>query len=238
MIERMRERFNVEVIARPPRIAYRETISEAAEGHYRHKKQTGGAGQFGEVYLRVRPLERGEGFKFVNAVVGGAIPSSYIPAVEKGVRQVLDGGAVAGYALQDIEVSVYDGKHHPVDSKEIAFVSAGKKAFLDALSRARVIVLEPMVHLSISAPDDCVGAITGGLSPKRARIAGTDVLGNSQTLIKAVAPLAELKDYQTEVKAVTAGRGSYSFELSHYEAVPANVQKALVEAYRPKDVED
>lgn len=238
MIERMRERFNVEVVTKPPRIAYRETISAPAEGHYRHKKQTGGAGQFGEVYLRVRPLARGEGFRFVNAVVGGSIPGSYIPAVEKGVRQVLDGGAIAGYGLQDVEVSVYDGKHHPVDSKEVAFVSAGKKAFLDAISRASPIVLEPIVQLSISVPDDSVGAITGGLSTKRARISGTDVLGNSQTLVKALAPLAELKDYQTEVKAVSAGRGSYSFEFSHYDAVPFNIQRALVEAYRPKDADD
>ena len=238
MIERMRERYNVEVVTRPPRIAYRETISAAAEGHYRHKKQTGGAGQFGEVFLRVRPLERGEGFRFVNAVVGGAIPGSYIPAVEKGVRMVLDGGAVAGYGLQDVEVTVYDGKHHPVDSKEVAFVSAGKKAFLDAISKARAIILEPIVHLSVSVPDDCVGGITGGLSSKRARISGTDVLGGNQTLIKALAPLAELKDYQTEVKAISAGRGRYSFEFSHYDSVPANVQKALIEAYRPKDSDD
>jgi elongation factor G len=238
MIERMRERFNVEVSTRPPRIAYRETVSAPAEGHHRHKKQTGGAGQFGEVYLRIKPLERGAGFKFVNAVVGGAIPGSFIPAIEKGVRQVLDGGAVAGYPLSDVEVAVYDGKHHPVDSKEVAFVSAGKRAFLDAISKARPIVLEPIVQLSISVPDDAVGAITGGLSTKRARISGTDVLGNNQTLIKALAPLAELKDYQTEVKAVSAGRGSYAFELSHYEPVPGSVQKALIEAYKPKEAED
>src|SRR5690606_35739068 len=145
-------------------IAYRETITAPAEGHHRHKKQTGGAGQFGEVFLRVEPLERDAGFEFVNDVFGGAIPSQFIPAVEKGVRQVLATGAIAGYPLQDVRVSVYDGKHHPVDSKEVAFITAGKRAFLDAISKAKPVILEPIVNMEITIPAANMGDITGDIS--------------------------------------------------------------------------
>ena len=164
MLERMKDRYGVEVHTRPPRIAYRETVSAAAEGHHRHKKQTGGAGQFGEVFLRIEPLPRGGGFEFVDEVKGGTIPGQFLPAVEKGVRQVLAGGAVAGYPMQDVRVIVYDGKHHPVDSKEIAFVAAGKKAFLDAIGKARPQVLEPIVDLEVTAPEQHMGDISGGLA--------------------------------------------------------------------------
>jgi len=167
MIERMQERYGVEVKTRPPRIAYRETIGAKAEGHHRHKKQTGGAGQFGEVYLRVEPLPRGGGFQFVDEVKGGSIPGQYIPAVEKGVMQVVEHGAIAGYPMQDVRVVVYDGKSHPVDSKEVAFVAAGRKAFLDAISKARPIVLEPIVTVHVNVPEQNIGDITGDLSPKR-----------------------------------------------------------------------
>ncbi len=238
MLERMRERYGVEVISRPPRIAYRETIGSTAEGHYRHKKQTGGAGQFGEVFLRVAPLERGAGFQFVNAVVGGAIPHSLIPAAEKGIRQALQGGAIAGYPIHDVQVTVYDGKYHPVDSKEVAFVVAGRKAFLDAVSKARPAVLEPMVNLEVTVPDSAVGNVTGGLAVKRARISGTDVMRGGYTIIRAVAPLAELQDYATEIKAVTSAQGSFHLELSHYEPVPGTIQKQLIEAYKPHEHED
>ena len=170
----MKDSYGVEVKSRPPRIAYRETIGGKAEGHHRHKKQTGGAGQFGEVFLRIEPLPRGAGFEFVDEVKGGTIPGQFLPAVEKGVRQVLHGGAIAGYPLQDVRVIVYDGKHHPVDSKEVAFVAAGKKAFLDAIGKARPQVLEPIVDLEVNAPEQHMGDISGGLASKRARINGTD----------------------------------------------------------------
>ena len=152
VLEKMRDRYNVDVETQPPKIAYRETVRQPAEGHHRHKKQTGGAGQFGEVYLRIEPLERGTGFEFVNAVVGGVIPHQFIPAVEKGVRQVLTSGAVAGYPIHDVRVTVYDGKHHSVDSKEVAFVAAGKKAFVDAVNKANPIVLEPIVDIHVTVP--------------------------------------------------------------------------------------
>jgi elongation factor G len=238
MIERMRERFGVEVTTRPPRIAYRETVSARADGHARHKKQTGGAGQFGEVFLRIEPLPRGAGFEFVDEVVGGAIPHTFIPAVEKGVRQVLEGGAVAGYQIQDVRVIVYDGKHHPVDSKEIAFVNAGRKAFMDAIGKARPIVLEPIVNLDVTVPDEHMGDVTGGLASKRARINGTDSLRGGEIIVKAQVPLAEVGEYSNELKAISGGRGRYSIEFSHYEPVPPQVQKHLTEAYKPRAEED
>jgi elongation factor G len=238
MLERMRERYGVEAATHPPRIAYRETIAGHAEGHHRHKKQTGGAGQFGEVFLRIEPLDRGAGFEFVDAVKGGVIPGQYLPAVEKGVRQAMERGAVAGFPLQDLRVTVYDGKHHAVDSKEVAFVSAGKKAFLDAVIRAKPIVLEPIVNVEVAIPEHNVGDVTGGLAGKRARILGTDSQRGGELVIKAQAPLAELVDYPTELKSMTGGRGRYSLDLSHYEAVPPNVQKQLSEAWKPHAEEE
>lgn len=238
MLERIRERYGVDVATRPPRIAYRETIGAPADGHHRHKKQTGGAGQFGEVYLRIEPLERGKGFEFVDAVKGGTIPGQFIPAVEKGVRQVLDGGAVAGYQMQDVRVTVYDGKYHTVDSKEVAFVAAGKKAFLDAVLKARPQVLEPIVDLVVSVPEEHMGDITGQLAGKRARIHGTDAGRGGEMVVKAQVPLSELTDYATELKGATAGRGRYELEFSHYEPVPPQVQKQLVESFRPRHDDD
>jgi elongation factor G len=237
-LERMKERYGVEVTTRPPRIAYRETIGGKAEGHHRHKKQTGGAGQFGEVFLRVEPLPRGGGFEFRDDSKGGVIPNQFIPAIEKGVRQVLEHGAIAGYPMQDVRVVVFDGKYHPVDSKEVAFVSAGKKAFLDAVSKAKPIVLEPIVNLDVNVPEQYMGDVTGGLASKRARINGTDSLRGGELVIKAQVPLAEVVDYQTELRALTGGRGRYAVELSHYEPVPAQVQKQLAEAYKPRVEED
>ncbi|AHX12185.1 elongation factor G [Dyella jiangningensis] len=238
MLERMKERYGVEVNTHPPRIAYRETIAGRAEGHHRHKKQTGGAGQFGEVFLRVEPLDRGAGFEFIDAVKGGVIPGQFLPAIEKGVRQALESGAIAGYPIQDLRVTVYDGKYHPVDSKEVAFVSAGKKAFLDAVGKARPIVLEPIVDVEVAIPEASVGDVTGGLAGKRARIMGTDSLRGGELVIKAQAPLAELTDYPSELKAMTGGRGRYSLDLSHYEPVPSPVQKQLAEAWKPHVEED
>ena len=237
-LQRLKERHGVDVATHPPRIAYRETVSSAAEGHHRHKKQTGGAGQFGEVFLRVEPLPRGGGFEFVDEVKGGTIPGQFLPAVEKGIRQVLSGGAVAGYPMQDVRVIVYDGKHHPVDSKEVAFIAAGKKAFLDAVSKARPQVLEPIVDLEVTAPEQHMGDISGGLASKRARINGTDALRGGEIVVKAQVPLSELEGYAAELKSVTAGRGRYALDFGHYEPVPAQVQQKLVDDYRPRHDDD
>lgn len=238
LLEKMQKVYNVEVDTRPPKIPYKETINAMAEGHHRHKKQTGGAGQFGEVFLRIEPLARGEGFEFDNAVVGGAIPGQFIPAIQKGVQQVLDSGAIAGYRMQDVKVIVYDGKYHPVDSKEIAFVTAGRKAFLDAISKAKPVVLEPIVKIEVTTPDEYMGTITGDLSSRRGRIQGSDVRPSKMVAVRAEVPLSELSNYQTILKSVTGGQGFFSMEFSHYEAVPAHVQQQLVAAYKPVVTED
>ena len=237
MLDRLAARHAVEVTTRTPRIAYRETIAAAAEGHHRHKKQTGGAGQFGEVYLRIAPLPRGGGFEFVDEVKGGTIPGQFMPAVEKGVRQAVGHGAIAGYPIQDVRVVVYDGRHHPVDSKEVAFTAAGRKAFLDAVSRAAPQVLEPIVELEVSAPEAQAGDVTGGLAAKRARIHGTDSQ-HGEIVIRAQVPLSELDGYAAELKSATAGQGRYSLDFSHYEPVPPGVQQRLVAAHQPGAEDD
>ena len=237
MLERMGNQYKLEVTTHPPRIAYRETITSPAEGHSRHKKQTGGAGQFGEVFLRIEPLPRGTGFQFVDEVRGGAIPGQYIPAVEKGVLMVLEHGAIAGYPLQDVKVVVYDGKSHPVDSKEVAFVAAGRKAFLDAINKARPIVLEPIVNIHVSVPENCIGDITGDLSSKRGQVSGTQPLGGGLVSIAGQVPLSELNGYQSRLKSLTGGQGSFNMELSHYEAVPPPIQQQLAAQHKvhPED---
>jgi elongation factor G len=237
VLEKLAHR-GLHVDTKPPKIAYRETIMTKAEGHHRHKKQTGGAGQFGEVFLRVEPLERGKGFEFVNEVFGGTIPGQFIPAVEKGVRDLLDQGVVAGYPLQDVRVCVTDGKHHPVDSKEVAFRAAGKFAFKEAVLKAKPVLLEPIVNMEVTAPEDKMGTITGDLSGKRGRIQGTDVLPGGMAQIRATAPLAEVMQYQSQLKSVTGGQGSFAMEFSHYEPVPPQVQQQIASLYKPKAEEE
>jgi elongation factor G len=237
-LQRIAERYNVRVKTSPPRIPYRETVTRAAEARYRHKKQSGGAGQFGEVALRIDALERGAGFEFVDDVVGGAIPSQFIPAVEKGVRQALGEGAIAGFPLQDLRVTVLDGKHHSVDSKEVAFVSAGRKAFMEAVAQASPIVLEPIVRVDITAPAPATGDITGDLAARRARINGNDTLPGHRVMINALVPLSELTDYQLRLKAITGGQGSYTLSFSHYDPTPPRKQQELVQAWKPRSEED
>jgi elongation factor G len=238
VLEKMSSQYKLDLDTRPPSIAYRETIAARAEGHSRHKKQTGGAGQFGEVFLKVEPLARGKGFEFVDSVKGGAIPNQFIPAVEKGVRGVLQAGYLAGYPLQDVRVTVYDGKHHAVDSKEVAFVSAGRKAFLDALGKARPIVLEPIVNVQITAPETKMGDVAGELSGHRGHIKGSDAPRPGTVQISAQAPLSELEHFPARLKSLTAGHGSYSMEFSHYEPAPPQLTQKLVAAHRPAVQED
>ena len=235
LLDRLRDVYKFEVTTQPPRIAYRETITANAEGHHRHKKQTGGAGQFGEVFLRVEPLPRGAGFEFLDQVKGGTIPNQFIPAVEKGVREVLAGGAIAGCPVVDVRVIVYDGKSHSVDSKEIAFVTAGKKAFMAAVREARPIVLEPVVHVEITAPDSAMGDIAGDLASRRGVVNGTANGAPGTMIVRGLAPLAELAGYQLRLNAITAGQGRYTIELSHYDAVPPSVQQQLVGHFQVKD---
>jgi elongation factor G len=233
VLDKMASHYKLELATRPPSIAYRETIASRADGHSRHKKQTGGAGQFGEVFLKVEPLPRGKGFEFVDSVKGGAIPNQFIPAVEKGVRGVLQAGYLAGYPLQDVRVTVYDGKHHAVDSKEVAFVSAGRKAFLDALGKARPILLEPIVNVQITAPETKMGDVAGELSGHRGHIKGSDAPRPGTVEISAQAPLSELEHFPARLKSLTAGHGSYSMEFSHYEPAPPQLTQKLVAAHKP-----
>jgi elongation factor G len=233
VLEKMSSQYKLDFDTRPPSIPFRETIAAKAEGHSRHKKQTGGAGQFGEVFLKVEPLPRGKGFEFVDSVKGGAIPNQFIPSVEKGVRSVLETGFVAGYPIQDVRVIVYDGKSHPVDSKDVAFMSAGRKAFLDALGKARPIVLEPIVNVEIMAPEAKMGDIAGELSGHRGQIKGSDTPRPGTVQITAQAPLSELEHFPARLKSLTAGHGSYSFEFSHYEPAPPQLQQKLVAAHKP-----
>ena len=237
LLDRLRDVYKFEVNTRPPRIAYRETIMANAEGHHRHKKQSGGAGQFGEVFLRVEPLPRGGGFEFVDQVKGGTIPSQYIPAVEKGVRDVLASGAIAGYPVVDVRVTVYDGKHHSVDSKDIAFATAGRKAFMAALREARPIVLEPIVHIEITAPDHAMGDITGDLASRRGLVNGTANGVPGTMVVRGQAPLSELSGYQLRLNALTSGQGRYTVEMSHHEAVPPSVQSQLISQFKVRDDE-
>ncbi|MCL9774540.1 elongation factor G [Vibrio methylphosphonaticus] len=226
-LEKMATVYKLKVDTHQPSVEYFETITCEAEGQYRHKKQSGGAGQFGEVHLSVKPLERGAGFSFVNKVVGGSIPTSLIPAVEKGVRQALAEGAISGNPIKDIEVTVLEGKHHSVDSKEIAFVIAGKKAFLQAVRAARPIVLEPIVDLVLEIPMSTVGDVTGDLAGNRGLIVGSEQGGFTMTRLQAKSPINELQDYSRRLKAITGGEGRFSMTLSHYEPAPSAVQNEV-----------
>ena len=237
MLEKMERRSKLKVNTKEPKIPYRETISAKAEGHYRHKKQTGGAGQFGEVYLRVEPAPRNSDppLQYSWDIFGGSIPGQYEPAVLKGVNEIMENGFVAGFPMQDIKCSVYDGKYHPVDSKEVAFRSAGKGAFLDALEKAKPVLLEPIVNIEVTTPAENIGDIAGDLAGKRGRVLGQDMLPGNMLLIKAQVPLSEVTQYNSQLKSVTSGRGSYSMSLSHYEIVPPNIQANVVAQYaKPK----
>jgi len=237
-LAKMQAQYKLELDTKPPAVPYRETISAKAEGHSRHKKQTGGAGQFGEVFLRVEPLPRGAGFEYVDHVKGGVIPHQFIPAVEKGVREAMARGFVAGFPLQDVRVTVYDGKHHSVDSKEVAFVSAGRKAFLDALGKARGLVLEPIVTVTVVAPESAMGDVTGELSARRGHVTGSSAPRPGVVEVSAQAPLAELDGFPARLKSLTAGQGSYALEFSHYDPAPPQLQQKLAAAHRPVDTED
>ena len=237
-LEKMQQQYKMEVAVKPPKIPYRETITGRAEGHCRHKKQTGGAGQFGEVFLKIEPLSRGSGFEFVDQVKGGVIPTVFIPAVEKGVRQALDHGVVAGYPVEDLKVIVYDGKYHAVDSKEIAFVTAGRKAVIDAILKARPILLEPIVNIEITAPDRFVGDLTADLSGKRGQVTGTESTGGDLMSIKGLVPLSEVSSYQSRLRSVTGGQGAYTIEFSHYAAVPPQTQQELASQFKLEKEED
>ncbi|MBX3396485.1 MAG: elongation factor G [Phycisphaerae bacterium] len=240
ILTKMHKQFKLDVETKPPKIPYRETITAKADGHYRHKKQTGGAGQFGEVYLSVEPLSRGSEptLSWNWDIFGGTIPINFEPAVKKGVMELLTEGALAGFPLQDIKVSITDGKHHPVDSKEVAFKIAGKLAFKDAILKAKPVLLEPIVNVEVTVPASNVGDITGDLAQRRGRPTGQEMLPGDLALISAEVPLAKLSDYHSRLSSITGGKGSYSMEFSHYENVPSMEAQAVISKYQPKQTEE
>lgn len=229
ILKRLRERFGVEVETATPKVPYRETVRGNAEGHYRHKKQSGGRGQFGEVYLRIAPAPRGLGYEFINAVVGGSIPSNFIPAVEKGLQEMLVEGPISNSQVVDVAVTVYDGKHHAVDSDEVSFRIAGSMAFKDAFLKAKPVLLEPIYHLTITVPEEYMGDVMGDLTSRRGRITGTSADGHFQ-VIEAEVPLAEIDRYATRLRSMSHGKGMHVQRLERYEDVPADVQAKIVAA--------
>lgn len=228
---RVRSREHLELKTKEPKVPYKETITAPGEGMYRHKKQTGGRGQFAEVHLRLRPRERGEGFEFINAVVGGTIPTQYIPAVEKGVRETMKEGVLAGCEVVDLECEVHFGKYHDVDSSEAAFKLASSLAFKEAFRQCRPILLEPVVDIEVTIPAEKMGDVTSDLNTRRAQITGMSALPGGMQSVSAKAPLAEVLRYQTELKSMTGGQGFFRMEFSHLAPVPPNVQQQVVEKY-------
>ena len=227
ILSRLKSRYDIEVESRQPKIPHKETITTKAKAQYKHKKQTGGKGQYGEVYLRIEPLERGGGFEFVSKIVGGAIPSQYIPAVEKGLKETIAKGILSNNPIVDVKVELYDGTFHNVDSSEAAFKIAASKAFNLAFNDAKPVLLEPVVNIEVTIPSEFMGDITGNLSSRRGRVQGMDSFGDLQVL-KASIPMDEVKNYETELKSMTGGRGSYTMELSHYDIVPSHLTQAII----------
>ena len=228
-VAKLKRRFGVEVNLKPPRIPYRETITASTEAHGRHKKQTGGHGQFGDCKIRVEPLPRGSDFQFVDDIFGGSIPRQFVPAVEKGIQDARTRGFLAGYPMVDFKATVFDGSYHPVDSNELSFKMAGSLAFKDAMSRARPTILEPIMQVEVYTPSDFAGDLMGDLNGRRGRIAGMDTRG-AMTVIRAQVPMAEMLTYEQHLTSATGGRGSYHMEYSHYEEVPHQFQSKIIAA--------
>jgi len=231
VVGKLKKRYKVEVNLRKPKIPYRETIKGAAEGHGRHKKQTGGHGQFGDCKIRLKPLPRGEGFKFVDDIFGGSIPRNFIPAVEKGIQEARLRGFMAGYPMVDFQVDLYDGQYHDVDSSEMSFKIAGSLAYKDAVAKCRPTLLEPIMKVEIAVPEEYAGAVMGDLSSRRGRPQGMEPKGGLQ-VIRAEVPLSEMLSYDAELTSMTGGRGSYHMEMGHYDEVPGHLQEKVVAAAR------
>jgi elongation factor G len=228
-VAKLKRRFGVDVLLKPPRIPYRETIKGSTEAHGRHKKQTGGHGQFGDCKIRVEPLARGSDFEFVDDIFGGSIPRQFVPAVEKGIQDARTRGYLAGYPMVDFRVTVFDGSYHDVDSNELSFKLAGSLAFKDAMTRARPTILEPIMNVEVYAPSDFAGDLMGDLNSRRGRIGGMDTRGIT-TIIKAQVPMSEMLTYEQHLTSATGGRGSYHMEYSHYDEVPAHLQTKIIAA--------
>jgi elongation factor G len=229
IVDRMKRRFGAEIELHPPQVPYLETIRKPAKAHGRYKKQTGGRGQFGDCHIEIEPAESGTGFEFVNAIKGGVIPGGFIPAVEKGIEEQMRNGVLAGYPVKDVRVRLYDGQYHTVDSSEMAFKIAGSMAFKQAAAEADPYLLEPIVEVTIAAPEDVVGDVIGDLNSRRGRPLGMEPKG-SMTEIKAEVPMAEVLDYAPDLRAITGGRGDYTLEFLRYEEVPGHIAQKVIAA--------
>ena len=230
-VAKLKRRFGVDVTLKLPRIPYLETITASTEAHGRHKKQTGGHGQFGDCKIRVEPLPRGADFQFEDDIFGGSIPRQYVPAVEKGIQEARTRGFLAGFPMVDFKATVFDGSFHAVDSNELAFKMAGSIAFRDAMTRARPVLLEPIMQVEVHAPNEFAGDLMGDLNGRRGRISGMEARGHA-TVIKAQVPMSEMLTYEQHLTSATGGRGSYHMAHSHYEEVPAHLQAKIVAAHK------
>ncbi len=237
IVEKLKRKYGAEVLLKAPKVPYKETIRASASAQGRLKKQTGGRGQFGDTWIKVEPRPHGAGFEFVDEVVGGAIPRNYIPAVEKGVREAMAGGYLAGYPLVDVRVTLYDGSYHDVDSSDMAFKIAGSLGFKNAVEKAKPVLLEPIMNMDVTVPDECLGDVIGDLNSRRGKVLGMDTKGHSQ-VIKSRVPMAEVLKYAPDLRSITSGRGEFQMEFSHYEEVPPHLsEKVIKEAKARKAAE-
>ncbi len=235
IVDRLKERFGAEVALHPPRVPYQETIRKPAKAHGRHKKQSGGRGQFGDCHISIEPRDAGEGFEFVNQIKGGVIPTSFIPAVEKGVVEAMQSGPIAGCPVKDVSVTVFDGSYHTVDSSEMAFKLAGSIAMREAMSNAAPVLLEPIMLVTLTIPEDSVGDVIGDLNSRRGRPQGMEGIGGGLTEVKAEVPMAEMLTYAPDLRSLTGGQGDYTMEFDHYEEVPAHLQQKVVDQARQEE---
>jgi elongation factor G len=230
-VEKLKRKFGVEVILKEPKVPYRETIKKAVKQHYRHKKQSGGRGQFADVHIELEPLSRGAGYEYVDKVVGGVVPRQYIPAVDKGIQEAMRHGILAGFPVQDFRVSLYDGSHHSVDSSEMAFKIAGSMAFKEALGQAMPILLEPVMRMEITVPDDCIGDVIGDMNSRRGKILGVEPQSGSQ-VVQVLVPMAEILKYSQDLRSMTSDRGLFSLEFDHYDEVPPHMSAKIIAAVK------
>ena len=233
-IEKLKRKFGAEVILKEPKVPYREAIKKSVDQHYRHKKQSGGRGQFADVHIRLEPRKRGEGYLFIDKVVGGVVPRQYIPAVDKGIQETMHKGTLAGFPVQDFSVTLYDGSHHSVDSSEMAFKIAGSMAFKKACEAASPVLLEPVMEMTITIPDECVGDVIGDMNSRRGKVLGMEPQAGSQ-VVKAQVPMSEVLKYAPELRSMTSDRGLFTMEFSHYEEVPSHMMAKLLEQFKKND---
>ena len=235
IVEKLKRKYSAEVILKAPKVPYKETIRGSASAQGKLKKQSGGRGQYGDTWLKVEPLPHGKGFEFVDQIVGGAIPRNYIPAVEKGIKEAMTGGVVAGYPMVDVRVTLYDGSYHDVDSSDMAFKIAGSMGFKNAVEKAKPVILEPIMTMDVTVPDECMGDVIGDLNSRRGKVLGMDTKGHTQ-VVKSRVPMSEVLKYAPDLRSLTSGRGEFRMEFSHYEELPAHLAEKVIKEAKARKV--